>query len=120
MFNFIFFVVYNYFIYLGKSPGSARHNASAILALETSLVLVLTLEIIRHFNKGFQKYMLIFLFNPAIIVFVVAVGVLIYIYYNEVRISSNFEKKKYLASIPHKLSVFCIIAGSIISVAILS
>jgi hypothetical protein len=119
MYNFIFYVMFNYQISKGSSFGYARFNASLILSLSILLHYLALLSIIKGIS-GVSQYDKI-LTNKVFMIVGLFGGCLLFVrHYNEEKIQNMKSNPVYLDSITNKLLVFFNIAGSIAIIFILA
>ena len=118
MYNFVFYVIYNYQKSRNKSNGFARYNA----ALVTSLIIVLQLLILITVIKKLIYPEIVFLLKNKFIIGLtfIGFGIAAYKYFDWTKIESKASNSVYSPTNFRKLIVFLIVAFSFTLIAILS
>jgi hypothetical protein len=121
MYNFIFYVMYNYNIERGRSTTSARHQATTLVTLEIFTNIMLILIICKRFYNTIGEG-LGFLNEYKILMFalMIGTGLLVFKYYSPDRIEANAGSTRYSNISIHKFLMFILIVFPIIVILLLS
>ena len=105
MYKFIFYVVYNEQISLGKSPGMAKYTAGLILGMTIFLQYMLILSILKKYVHQVNINRLL---DPAPFPLTVffAVQFISYRYFNPDRIQKNYYNERFIDSPASRIIVY--------------
>ena len=118
MYNFIFYVMYNYQKSKSSSDAYSRFNGTLITTFEIMLQIILCLVVMEKIfkiqNSGLTQY------PTLVLIFMFLIGILIFKFYNNVRIIKEAVQEKYYPTIFRKLIVFTMIVVPLFLIGFLS
>ncbi len=115
MYDFIFFIMYNYQLEKGSSVAYAKFNATIILAFAIGLQCMDVIVIGKFFFDNTLVVSKVFS-----IILLTCLYIAIYYYYDDNRIEIKASAITYKPTVFRKLLVFCVIVACIVFVAVLS
>jgi hypothetical protein len=115
----IVYVLYNYFIQSGKSPGAARRYSICILVLQFSLNLLAAFSIFMKFTHK-NIYMALGEYILVIIALIICMGIITFNYFSKDKVTVEREKEVYSNTMQHKIPIIIMILTPLIVITVLN